>query len=632
MIKSSFYAGNDNAKCYFSCYGSFGDISANIERSEGTITLTGGEYTLCSRFSENEDGVISRRDSFTNTSDAPLELRRLKSRFVFEGGDYEVYTQFNSWQNESTGLWQPLNTSVCASGGSTRVCQDAAPFIAIWNEQVGRGFAFHLLPASLWEMKVTRIGHNSKYTKILVELGISDYNLALKVAPGEEIKMPEIIAYEFESKLDMDCYKLHKYIHKRLPRKSMPILYNTWMSRFDDISYEKLLPQVKLAAEMGIEYFVIDAGWFGDGAPWYESVGDWVENRTGAMAGRMKELADFVRSKGMKFGLWLEPERALPQSKAAKEHPEFYLAGDAEPEFLFLNFADDKARKWITDKVLSLIKEYGIEFIKDDYNADLCFDKTGGAFLKYHAGFEKYLADVRRENPDIYISCCGSGGERTELRNYSLFDSFWPSDNESPYTQFRMYKDTLLRMPPQGFERWMAVHSANENEAVYEPFVSYNGESERIISAADAIWHNVVGVQPSFLRGFATAGPVCFSCDLTKISEKTRKSFADFISFVKTNRAYLSSANAFILADSYSETVIEYADDNFEQVTLQIFTKEPRQSSFAVYPKLDPSADYIFEGKRISGREILRYGIAKKTDESKDNWHEMLELNLAKCK
>ena len=219
-----------------------------------------------------------------------------------------------------------------------------------------------------------------------------------------------------------------------------------------------------------------------------------------------------------------------------------------------------------------------------------------------------------------------------ELTTAALFDSFWPSDNESPYTQFRMYKDTLLRMPPQGFERWMAIHSANENESVYAPFISYNGESERIISAADTIWHNVVGVQPSFLRGFATAGPVCFSCDLTKISEKTRKSFAEFISYVKENRSYLSSANAYILADSYSEMVIEYADDSFERVTVQIFTKEPRQTSFAVYPKIDAAAEYIYDEKRISGSDILRYGIVKKTDESKDNWHEMIEIKLQKCK
>ena len=91
-------------------------------------------------------------------------------------------------------------------------------------------------------------------------------------------------------------------------------------------------------------------------------------------------------------------------------------------------------------------------------------------------------------------------------------------------------------------------------------------------------------------------------------------------------------ANAYILADTCSETVIEYADDSFDLVTVQIFTKEPRQSSFAVYPKIDEMAEYICDGEHVLGRDISRYGIAKNTDESKDNWHEMLEIKLHKCK
>lgn len=633
MIKSAFYAGENNAKCYFSCYGSFGDMQGEFSRSDGEISLKNEKYTLKSVFFEDENRVITRQDSFENASGESLDVRRLKSRFVFEGGEYTVYTQFNTWQNESRGAWQPLNTSVCVSGTSTRVTQDATPFVAIWNEQAKRGFAFHLLPASLWEIKVSRIGNASKETKILVELGISDYNFNLSVAPGEKVEMPKIIAYEFENRLDTDCHKLHKYMNFHYPRKRMPIIYNSWMSRFDDISYEKLMPQAKIAAELGVEYFVIDAGWFGDGAPWSESVGDWVENKSSAMAGRMAEFANLVRSLGMKFGLWMEPERALPTSKAVKKHPEFYLEGDAEPEFLFLNFASDSAREWITEKVIKLIDQYGIEFIKDDYNADLCFDNNFGGFLNYHRGYEKYLLTLREKYPDIYISCCGSGGERMELRNATLFDSFWPSDNESPYTQLRIYKDTLLRLPPQCFERWITVHSANENETVYAPFVKYNGgERERLIASGDAIWHNVVGVQPSVLFGFATAGPVAFSCDLTKISESSLNKFKENIAFVKKNRDYLMKVSAYILADTDSETVIEYADDDFERVTVQIFTKEPMQSRFYVYPKVDSNADYILDGKRISGEDIIKYGIKKSTDDLLDNWHEMIEIILEKCK
>lgn len=632
MIKSSYYSASDNVKSLFSCYCSLGDISGTLIRSEGKITSESEAYRLTATYDEHGSGVVSRRDVFENISGGPLKLNRFKSRFIFEGGEYEVYTQFNTWQNESTGLWQPLNTSVSAYGGSTRTTQDATPFVAIWNTQADRGFAFHLLPNTIWEMRVSRIGHNSKYTKIIVELGTSDYNFDLALGVGESFYAPEILFYEIENKRDMDCYKLHEFMHDKHPRRKMPIVYNSWMSRFDDISYEKLAPQVECAAELGVEYFVIDAGWFGDGKPWYESVGDWVENNGSAMCGRMKELSDLVRDKGMKFGLWVEPERAVPTAKAVARHPDFYLNGDAEPEFLFLDFANEEARRWIIDVISELIDRCGIEFIKDDYNADLCFDLRHSGFSAYHKGYEEYIRALREKYPHLYISCCGSGGERMDLRNYILFDSFWPSDNESPYTQLRIYKDTLLRMPPQGFERWITVHSARGNEEVYQPFTSYNGTNERLIACGDAIWHNVVGVQPSFLEGFATAGPVCFSCDLTKLSDESFERFKNYVKAVKEERDYLSSVSARILADTESILTLQYSDASFNRIRVQIFTHKPCQSSFAIYPVVDKNADYIFEGKRLSGGEISRFGISKNTEESKDNWHEVIEINLEKCK
>ena len=63
---------------------------------------------------------------------------------------------------------------------------------------------------------------------------------------------------------------------------------------------------------------------------------------------------------------------------------------------------------------------------------------------------------------------------------------------------------------------------------------------------------------------------------------------------------------------------------------MQIFTKEPMQSAFYVYPKVDSNADYIFDGKRIPGEDIIKYGIKKSTDDLLDNWHEMIEIVIEK--
>ena len=78
---------------------------------------------------------------------------------------------------------------------------------------------------------------------------------------------------------------------------------------------------------MGVELFLIDAGWFGFTEDWAAEIGNWTENQIGGYKGRVRELGDYVRSLGMKFGMWLEPERVLKNTEAYKSHPEYYKNG-----------------------------------------------------------------------------------------------------------------------------------------------------------------------------------------------------------------------------------------------------------------------------------------------------------------
>ena len=80
-----------------------------------------------------------------------------------------------------------------------------------------------------------------------------------------------------------------------------------------------------------------------------------------------------------------------------------------------------------------LIEKYNIEYMKFDFNANLAYDKKREAFYHYHKGYTKFINAVRSRYPDIYIECCASGGYRMELENLKRFDSFWFSDNQSPY-------------------------------------------------------------------------------------------------------------------------------------------------------------------------------------------------------
>ena len=105
------------------------------------------------------------------------------------------------------------------------------------------------------------------------------------------------------------------------------------------------------------------------------------------------------------------------------------------------------------------------------------------------------------------------------------------AENESPYIGMRIFKGTVLRLPPQGFEKWTAIHSMEKYDEFYEPFngeYDYGGD-ERIIASGDASWCDLTGVRRSYLKAYHMASPVGFSCDLSALTADHREHFKNEI-------------------------------------------------------------------------------------------------------
>ena len=87
----------------------------------------------------------------------------------------------------------------------------------------------------------------------------------------------------------------------------MPVIFNDYMNTLmGDPTTEKLLPLIDAAAEVGADYFCIDAGWYAEG-DWWNTVGAWQPSTTRFPNG-LGEVIDRIHSRGMVPGLWLEPE------------------------------------------------------------------------------------------------------------------------------------------------------------------------------------------------------------------------------------------------------------------------------------------------------------------------------------
>lgn len=587
----------------FSVCGDFGSIDgrdvAKVREKENIAEYSIEKYGVraVAKITEYIGGAFVREDCFINTENESVTLSGFRSRFTLIGRDYCVYTQYNGWQRENSGSWQKLVTNISCENFGNRLCDGAAPFMALKNVQTGKIYVFHFMSGFKWKITSSVRQVIGDIDAVVVELGINDDGLLLEARRGETLNLGKIFFYEADDERDFDGYKLHRTFNELYPAKTLPVVYNSWLYNFDHLDYKGLIKQINAAADMGIEAFMIDAGWFGEKGAWSENIGEWKESKTGALNGRLKEISEQVRACGMKFGLWFEPARVSEKCGLRKEHPEYYI------EDMLLNFASDAAREFITERISDCIKRYDVGWVKFDFNITKPYVEKRDGFYSFYKGYDVFINDLKRQFPDLYITICGAGGYMTELYNAAYANDFWISDDQSLFGGIEILKGYIKRMPPSRIARYIV----NGFTCLPSCF-NANGDVLPIYTG-NATWSQVHSADASFAHGFATGGTFGFSCDLSAYPEKYKKEVKSIISAYKKDREFFRTAEARILCDAENLTVLQYSDKNAEKCIVQIFTKTVNQERFIVYPIVDKGCNYIFNDVLLSGKEISENGI-----------------------
>ena len=584
--------------------GDFPLPEGELTRQENGFFFGNDTVEVSAVFENHPSGVVLRRDTVKNIAERPITIRTALSKFVFNGGEFEAYTQYNENNWETQDGWHKLVTEIGVHGKELRCSFENAPFLALRNTGSKRGMAFHIFENCLWTIRARKdMCQPGQVKTVTVEAGVNSDNFSHTLAPGESFALPKILCYTFRNKTDMDAWKLHRYCNDTLVTKSLPVIYNSWMSKFDDISYDLLAQQVGPAKRLGMEYFVIDAGWFGEPFKWHSSVGDWTEYQEAGMAGRMKEFADLVRENGMKFGLWFEIERASLTSKAYNAHPEYYMVEDGRA---FLDFANPEARQYAFDCVAENVKKYGIEYIKFDFNATCTFDIRGKAFLPYFEGYAAFIRQVKETFPGIWLEGCASGGMRVAPATLPWFDSYWISDQQNLHRQMDIYKNLVKRMPNKALTTWVTIQSIKD----FSPLPG-GGTINRILTG-DGTWLHMQRTTDAYIRAAMLGGPIGISCDLTMLADEVLDFLSDEISKFKQEREFWSNSECHILADNDFITVLQYNDPEFKKIKIQIFTREFRQNAVTVYPVCDMAAEYVLDdGTVLSAAQLDETGVER---------------------
>lgn len=301
------------------------------------------------------------------------------------------------------------------------------------------------------------------------------------LAPGETFESVPVAVGVAEDCFEEALGELTKY--RRLIRRpnrddeELPVIFNDYMNcLFGDPTTEKELPMIDAAAACGCEYYVIDAGWYAPGE-WWDSVGEWQECRE-RFPGGIKEVTDYIRSKGMVPGVWLELEvMGIHCEKAKKAPDDWFFVRHGKRVFdrsrYQLDFRNPEVIDHVNEVIDRVVKEYGVGYIKMDYNiepgigTELGAESFGQGLLEHERAYLDWLDNVFARYPDLVIENCSSGGLRMDYALLSRYSIQSTSDQED----YRNYA-TISANAPAG--------AAPEQAAIWS-YPMRKGDKEEVI-------------------------------------------------------------------------------------------------------------------------------------------------------
>ncbi|WP_425955915.1 alpha-galactosidase [Xylanimonas sp. McL0601] len=280
----------------------------------------------------------------------------------------------------------------------------------------------------------------------------------LGLGPGETYRSPTVHG-AWGTGLNALSWRFHDFLRARPghPSAERPVLLNTWEAVYFDQDADTLRELVDAAADVGIERFVLDDGWFRGRRDDTAGLGDWYVDE-GVWPDGLHPLVEHVREREMQFGLWFEPEMVNPDSDLARAHPGWILGpgGALPPEARHqqvLDLTDPEAYAFVLGRMDAIITEYGIDFVKWDHNRDLV--SPGHGTLRTAGVHEQTLAvyrlidTLRARHPRLEIESCASGGARVDLGILQRTDRVWASDAIDALERQQIERWTRLLLPPE---------------------------------------------------------------------------------------------------------------------------------------------------------------------------------------
>jgi alpha-galactosidase len=396
---------------------------------------------------------------------------------------------------------------------------------------------------------------------------------------NETYAAPTVVAVYSNEGVNGASYRLHQMLRARANHptniRPRPITLNVWEAVYFDHNFEKLSALADAAAEIGVERFVLDDGWFGSRRDDKSGLGDWVVSSDVGPEG-LGKLVDKVKSVGMEFGLWFEGEMVNADSDLYRAHPDWILhAGSRVPPTFrdqqVLDLAHEGAFEHVFNQVNAILSAYDIAYIKWDHNRVLTEAAHLGqaAVRRQVQAIYRMFDQLKAAHPGLEIESCASGGARIDLGMVDHADRFWTSDNNDALERQSINRYTSIVIPPELLGTHIGPTKAHSTRRTHS----------HTFRAVTALW-----------------GHAGLEWDLTEANAEERELLKSWAAYYKSKRALLHSGKT-VRADQTETTSFIHgvvAADKSEAIFMyaQLTTSEYSRPANIRLTGLDDNAEY----------------------------------------
>lgn len=424
-----------------------------------TITLS---YTVFPAYD-----AVTRYVRFRNRGTGNIRIEKAASLSIdMINQGFELLSLHGAWARERQVVRRLLEPGITAFG-STRgtSSHQANPSFAVLGPGTdefrgeARGFSLVYSGNFLAELEL------NQDENLRINLGIHPDTFEWQLPPGETFSTPEAVMIYADDGLNGLSDRFHRFIRERIvpPRfsgEARPILFNNWEATYFDFKEKDLLNLADTASDLGLELFVLDDGWFEGRNSDRSSLGDWYEDPK-KLPGGLGSLGKKILEKGLRFGLWLEPEMVSLDSGLAREHPDWYISNPDRPVAEGRNqLVLDLSRGEVCDFLISMLDRIlgsaPISYVKWDMNRYLTnvaalhlpAHQQREVYHRYVLGLYRILDRITEGHPDVLFEGCSGGGGRLDLGILYYMPQYWTSDNTDAVSRIRIQYGTSIFYPP----------------------------------------------------------------------------------------------------------------------------------------------------------------------------------------